>query len=211
MKRWILALLIAACAGGAWAQALKSLENFMHDARSGQARFTQKVTAPPRDGQAAAPKVSSGSFSFERLGRFRFDYEKPFVQTIVADGTTLWLFDADLNQVTERAQAQALGSTPAALLTSRPDLAALGKDFTLSEAPDADGLHWVLALPRAKDGQLASVRIGLDGDRLARLDITDHFGQRSQLTFTDFKLNPSLPPETFRFTPPKGADVLREP
>jgi outer membrane lipoprotein carrier protein len=211
MKRLIFAFLVAACAGGAWAQALKSLESFMHDARSGQAHFTQTVTAPQRDGHAAAPKVSSGNFSFERPGRFRFDYEKPFVQTIVADGTTLWLFDADLNQVTERVQAQALGSTPAALLTSRPDLAALGKDFTLSEAPDADGLHWVLALPKIADGQLASVRIGLEGNRLAKLDITDHFGQRSQLTFTDFKLNLSLPPETFRFTPPKGADVLREP
>lgn len=183
----------------------------MHDARSGEAQFTQTVTAPPRDGQAVAPKVSTGRFVFERPGRFRFDYRKPYAQTIVADGTTLWLYDPDLNQVTERPQAQALGSTPAALLTSTPDLAALGKDFTLSEEPDADGLHWVLARPKAQDGALASVRIGLDGNQLARLDITDHFGQRSQLQFSGLRLNPPLAPETFRFTPPQGADVLREP
>lgn len=183
----------------------------MHDARSGQAQFTQTVTAPPRDGQAVTPKVSTGSFSFERPGRFRFDYRKPFAQIIVADGTSLWLYDPDLNQVTERAQAQALGSTPAALLTSTPDLAALGKDFTLSEEPDADGLHWVLASPKAQDGQLAGVRIGLAGNLLARLEITDHFGQRSLLQFSNFQLNLVLAPDTFRFTPPKGADVLREP
>ena len=211
MRRLIFMVLIAASAQWAWAQGLKDLEAFMQTAQSGEASFTQTVTAPPRDGQAAAPKVSSGRFSFERPGRFRFDYQKPFAQTIVADGTTLWLYDADLNQVTERAQAQALGSTPAALLTAKPDLAALARDFTLSEAPDADGLHWVLARPKATDGQLASVRVGLAGHVLARLEITDHFGQRSELRFSDFKLNPGLAPETFRFTPPKGADVLREP
>lgn len=211
MKRFLFAILIAASAQWTWAQGLKSLEIFMQQAQSGEAQFTQTVTAPAREGQAAAPKVSSGRFSFERPGRFRFDYLKPFVQTIVADGKTLWLYDADLNQVTERAQGPALGSTPAALLTSRPDLAALGKDFTLAEQPDADGLHWVLATPKAQDGQLASVRIGLQGDVLARLTIIDHFGQRSELRFSDFKLNTPLAAGTFRFVPPQGADVLREP
>lgn len=210
MKRLIFTFLIAVCAQWTWAQGLKSLEAFMQDARSGRAQFTQTVTAPPRDGQAVTPKVSSGSFAFERPGRFRFDYRKPFAQTIVADGKSLWLYDPDLNQVTERAQGDALGSTPAALLTSSPSLAALGKDFTLSDEPDADGLHWVLAMPKAADGPLASVRVGLAGNLLARLEITDHFGQRSLLQFSSFELNPALAPDTFRFTPPKGADVLRE-
>ena len=210
MKRLVFTILIAACAQWTWAQGLKSLENFMQSAHSGEAQFTQTVTAPPRDGKAVAPKVSSGSFAFERPGRFRFDYRKPFAQTIVADGKTLWLYDADLNQVTERAQAQALGSTPAALLTSAPDLTALRRDFTLANAPDADGLHWVLATPKSKDGQLASVRVGFDGEQLAALDILDHFGQRSLLRFTEFALNPKLPVSTFAFEPPKGADVLRE-
>lgn len=210
MKRFLFMVLIAASAQWTWAQGLKSLEAFMQQAQSGEAQFTQTVTAPARDGQAVAPKVSSGRFAFERPGKFRFDYVKPFAQTIVADGKTLWLYDADLNQVTERPQGQALGSTPAALLTSRPDLAALGKDFTLSEEPDADGLHWVLASPKAQDGQLASVRVGLKGDVLARLVIIDHFGQRSNLQFNDFKLNVPLPAGAFRFDLPQGADVLRE-
>lgn len=210
MRRWVATILIAASAQWASAQGLKSLEIFMQTARSGEAQFTQTVTSPPRDGQAAPAKTSSGSFAFERPGRFRFDYRKPFAQTIVADGKTLWLYDADLNQVTERAQGEALGSTPAALLTSAADLAALRQDFTLSDAPDADGLHWVLALPKARDGQLTSVRVGFDGDALAALEILDHFGQRSVLRFSGFRLNPPLGAETFRFRPPQGADVLRE-
>lgn len=210
MRRLVATVLIAASAQWASAQGLKSLEIFMQTARSGEAQFTQTVTSPPRDGQAAPAKTSSGSFAFERPGRFRFDYRKPFAQTIVADGKTLWLYDADPNQVTERAQGEALGSTPAALLTSAADLAALRQDFTLSDAPDADGLHWVLALPKARDGQLTSVRVGFDGDALAALEILDHFGQRSVLRFSGFRLNPPLGAETFRFRPPQGADVLRE-
>ncbi len=109
----------------AQADGLESLENFLRTTRSGRADFTQVVTAPAREGQAARTKQSTGSFEFQRPNRFRFIYRKPFPQTIVADGQTLWLHDPDLNQVTARRQAQALGSTPAALIATASDLAAL--------------------------------------------------------------------------------------
>ena len=86
------------------ADGLESLEQFVRNVASGQARFTQVVTAPARDGLAAKTRASSGSFAFARPHRFRFDYRKPFEQTIVADGQTLWMYDADLNQATARAE-----------------------------------------------------------------------------------------------------------
>ncbi len=181
----------------------------MKTAHSGRADFTQIVTAPPKDGQAQRPKQSSGSFAFQRPGRFKFVYQKPFEQTIVADGQTLWLYDVDLNQVTQRAQAQALGSTPAALLASAPDMAALRADYALEAAPEQDGLQWVQATPKARDGQLKSVRVGFEGDKLAALDILDSFGQRSQIRFTGMQLNPALPAGSFKFKPPAGADLLK--
>lgn len=210
MKKTVTAVLIAANAQWASAGGLKSLEDFMRNAHSGRADFTQTVTAPPKDGQAQRPKLSSGSFEFQRPGRFKFVYKKPFEQTIVADGKTLWLYDVDLNQVTQRAQSQALGSTPAALLASAPDLAALRADYQLEDAPEQDGLQWVLAIPKARDGQLKSVRVGFEGDRLAALDILDGFGQRSQIRFTGMQVNPALPAASFEFKPPAGADVLRQ-
>lgn len=210
MKKTTAAVLIATCAQWASADGLKSLEDFMKTAHSGRADFTQTVTAPPKDGQVQTPKQSSGSFEFQRPGRFKFVYKKPFEQTIVADGQTLWLYDVDLNQVTQRAQAQALGSTPAALLASAPDLAALRADYQLQSQPEQDGLQWVLASPKAKDGQLKSVRVGFEGDRLAALDILDGFGQRSQIRFTGMQLNPALPAGTFQFKPPAGADLLKQ-
>ena len=182
----------------------------MKTAQSGKAAFTQAVTAPPKDGQAARTRQSSGRFEFQRPGRFRFVYEKPFEQTIVADGKTLWLYDADLNQVTQRAQDKALGSTPAALLASAPDLGVLRADFTLESAPDEGGLQWVLATPKAKEGQLKSVRVGFDGDALAALDILDSFGQRSLIRFTGMQLNPALPAGAFTFKTPAGANVIRQ-
>ena len=182
--------------------------------KAGKAAFTQVVTAPAKDGQAARSKTSSGTFEFQRPNRFRFVYQKPFAQTIVADGQTLWLHDVDLNQVTARPQSQVLGSTPAALIAAAPDLRALQADFALQAAPDKDGLQWVAATPRSKDGQLQSVRIGFKasdkGGDLAALEITDSFGQRSVLSFSRFEANPALAADTFQFKPPAGADVVRQ-
>lgn len=192
------------------ASGLDSLESFVKSARSGRAEFTQVVTAPAREGQAARSKTSSGTFEFVRPNRFRFDYRKPFAQTIVADGQTLWLYDADLKQVTSRKQAQALGATPAALIAAAPDLASLRKDFELEPAAQKDGLQWVQATPRAKDGQLHSVRVGFRGNELAALEILDSFGQRSVMTFSKMELNGPVAPQTFHFKPPPGADVVKQ-
>jgi outer membrane lipoprotein carrier protein len=131
--------------------------------------------------------------------------------TIVADGKTLWLYDADLNQVTQRPQAQALGSTPAAILASASDLKALSADFDLQSAPEQDGLQWVQANPRDRNGQLKSVRVGFASDgQLAALDILDSFGQRSLIRFTQLQTQASLPASTFEFKVPAGADVLKQ-
>lgn len=210
MKKILIALTIAASAAGAWADGLQNLEAFVRDVKSGRADFTQTVTAPSREGQPGRVKTSSGTFEFQRPGRFRFDYRKPFAQTIVADGQTLWLHDAELNQVTQRSQAQALGSTPAALIAAAPDLRALRADFRLESAPERDGLQWVKATPRARDGQLQSIEVGFQGNALASLEILDSFGQRSVLRFGKVEINPALGAAAFAFKAPAGADVLKQ-
>ena len=211
MKRLLTAILIAGSASAAMADGLQSLEAFMKNVQAGKADFTQSVTSPAKAGQESRTKVSSGTFEFQRPGKFKFNYTKPFEQLIVADGKTLWLYDVDLNQVTQRAQAQALGSTPAAILTSATDLKTLQADFGLSNQPASNGLDWVLASPKVKGGQLKEVRIGFSAEgQLAALDIEDSFGQRSVMQFKSMQTQASLPAATFHFTAPKGADVLKQ-
>jgi outer membrane lipoprotein carrier protein len=209
MKR-IALVLIAACAMSARAGGLESLESFVKTVKSGKADFTQVVTAPAKEGQTARSKTSSGSFEFARPSRFKFVYKKPFEQTIVADGQTVWLYDVDLNQVTARKQSAALGSSPAALIAAAPDLKALQADFALADAPDKDGLQWVQGTPKAKDSQLQQVRVGFKQDQLAVLEILDSFGQRSVLSFVGFQPNAVLDTGAFQFKPPAGADVVRQ-
>lgn len=210
MTKLFTTIFIACCAISARAGGLESLESFVKTVTTGRADFTQVVTMPAKEGQAARSKTSSGTFEFSRPGRFRFVYKKPFEQTIVADGQTLWLYDVDLNQVTARKQAQALGSTPAALIASAADLRALQADFALASDADSDGLEWVRASPKAKDSSLQTVRVGFRGAELAVLEILDSFGQRSSLRFTAFQANAAVPASDFQFKPPSGVDLIRQ-
>lgn len=193
---------------------LESLEAFVKNTKSGRAVFTQVVTSPARDGQAAKTKTSSGSFEFLRPNRFRFVYKKPFEQSIVSDGQTLWLHDVDLNQVTARKLTQVLNGTPAAVIAAAADIKALQADFTLVPQPDRDGLEWVLATPKTKEGQVQNITVGFrntsKGSELAVLEILDSFGQRSVMTFTQFEINSALTAAGFQFKPPAGADVIRQ-
>ena len=205
---------LAAWATAAMAGGLDSLELFVKTVKTGRADFTQVVTSPAKDGQAPRAKTSSGTFEFSRPNRFKFIYQKPFEQSIVADGQVLWLHDVDLNQVTQRKQAEALNSTPAALIAAAPDLRALQADFTLANAPEKDGLQWVDAIPKSRDSQLQRIRVGFrPGDKtvtLAALEILDSFGQRSLLTFNQVEVNPRLASDTFQFKPPAVSDLIRQ-
>lgn len=187
---------------GACADAVDTLKDFVNNVRTGHAAFTQVVTSP--DG--TKKKSSSGTFDFSRPNRFRFAYAKPFEQLIVADGHKVWIYDADLNQVSSRKFSQALGATPAALLAG----GSLEKDFTLSALPSKGGLDWAQAVPKAKDGAFQSVSVGFKGKDLSAIEIVDSFGQRSLLQFTQFSANAPVAPEQFKFTVPQGADVIEQ-
>ena len=201
MKR-IAAIAALAFAGAAHADAVETLRSFVRDVKSGRAQFTQTVTSP--DG--ARKKSSAGSFDFARPNRFRFAYAKPFEQTIVGDGEKVWIYDADLNQVSSRKLGQALGATPAALLAG----GSLERDFDLANLPAKDGLDWAEAKPKAKDGAFQAVRVGFKGSELAALEIIDSFGQKSLLRFNAFAANTPVNAEAFRFRVPAGADLIEQ-
>jgi outer membrane lipoprotein carrier protein len=198
----LIATLLLSLASAAQADATSTLREFVHDVKTGRAQFTQTVTSP--DG--VKKKTSSGSFEFSRPNRFKFNYTQPFQQLIVADGKKVWIFDADLNQASSRPFSSALGATPAALLAGT----SLDTDFDLAEQPAQDGLAWVQAKPKQADSTFKSLRVGFKGKELAAIEILDAFGQRSLLQFSQFTPGVALADDVFRYTPPKGVDVMEQ-
>ncbi len=186
------------------AAALDQLRSFLTQTSSARGEFVQRVV--PRKGSAAQPP-SSGSFVFQRPGKFRWIYQKPYEQLIVADGQRLVMFDKDLNQATIRKLQASLPSSPASILFGSNEFE---KEFEVSDAGVRDGLEWIVAKPRAKDTTFERIEIGFrDGLPQAML-LADAFGQSTQLTFSNVERNPKLDGDAFRFTPPKGADVLED-
>ena len=200
LRALTVAALSLACAS-AFATATDELRDFVRNVKSGKSTFTQTVASPN-----GKQKVSNGSFAFERPNRFRFVYEKPYAQTVVGDGTKVWIYDPDLNQASSRKVGDALANTPAALIVSND----IDKVFTLSDAPSKDGLDWVLATPKQAEGTVRSLKVGFKGHALAQLEIDDSFGQKSLIVFNGFEANAKLPSDTFVFVPPKGADVAEQ-
>jgi outer membrane lipoprotein carrier protein len=195
-----LALGIATAAHGA---GLEELHAFLVGARTGSATFRQIVA--PRGGGAL--QISTGTFTFERPGRFRWVYQQPYEQLIVGDGSKLWIYDRDLNQVIVRTLDVALGGSPAALLAGDN---ALEEHFTLRDAGSRDGLAYVDARPKTSDTGFEDVRIGFRDNLPRQMDLTDAFGNVTTLEFGMFERNRPVDPGLFRFVPPKGADVVGE-
>jgi len=148
---------------------------------------------------------SSGDFVFQRPGKFRWNYAKPYPQVLVGDGIKLWSYDPDLAQVTVKRMGDALGGTPAAILAGDTDLNA---SFTLEDGGESNGLSWAIATPKAADSSFARMKLGFDGTRLVGMEIRDNFGQITILKFTAFDTNPAIDPSVFTFTPPAGVDVV---
>jgi outer membrane lipoprotein carrier protein len=186
------------------AGSLDQLRAFLTQTTSARGDFVQRVS--PRAGGAQAP-AATGRFVFQRPGKFRWTYDKPYEQVIVADGTRLVLYDKDLNQVTIRKLGASLPSSPASILFGSNDFE---KEFEVVDAGARDGLEWVQAKPRARDSTFDRIEIGFRDGLPQAMRLADNFGQTTQLVFAKVERNPRLEADTFQFTPPKGADVLTE-
>ena len=187
----------------AQAGAVDQLHDFLKNTRTLKAEFSQAVVA--RNGRK--PQQSSGIVAIARPGKLRWEIQKPYPQLVVGDGEKIWIHDPELQQVTVRKAGQAIGGSPAALLSGNNDLE---KNFTLKEAGDSEGLAWVEATPKVGDSGFESVRLGFAGNDLKAMELQDSFGQTTLIRFTKIERNPALPATTFKFTPPAGADVVGE-
>lgn len=185
------------------AGAVDQLHQFLSSTRTLKAEFSQMVIAK----SGRKPQQSSGLVAISRPGKLRWDIQKPYPQLVVGDGEKIWIYDTELKQVTVRKAGQAIGGSPAALLSGNNDLE---KNFTLTEAGEAEGMIWVEATPKSSDSGFEKVRLGFAGGDLRAMELHDSFGQTTQIRFSKLERNPALPATTFKFVPPAGVDVVGE-
>lgn len=189
---------LASHAGG-----VEQLHSFFESTQSLQADFRQTVV----DSQGRKVQEVDGTMQLQRPGKFRWDYNKPYVQQIVGDGEKVWLFDPELNQVTVRSVDKAIGSSPAALLAGSKEIE---KGFELKDEGRQDQLEWVMAVPKDKESGFEKVYLGFQDNLLKEMEMRDNFGHITVIEFSNLKLNPKLPAKSFSFIPPVGADVVGE-
>jgi outer membrane lipoprotein carrier protein len=187
----------------AHAGAVDQLHEFLKSTRTLKADFSQAVIS--KNGRK--PQQSSGTVAISRPGKLRWEIQKPYPQLIVGDGEKIWIHDPELQQVTIRKAGQAIGGSPAALLSGSNDLE---KNFTLKDAGESEGLVWVEAIPKAGDSGFESVRLGFSGNDLKAMELHDSFGQTTLIRFSKLERNPALSATIFKFTPPAGVDVVGE-
>lgn len=187
----------------AHADGVASLKAFFKATSAMRAHFHQVVT----DAQGNKVQEVEGNMQLQRPGKFRWDYDKPYVQQIVGDGEKVWLFDPDLNQVTVRVMSKAIGSSPASLLAGAQDAE---RNFTLTTVSRSDGLEWAQAVPKAEESGFDKVLLGFKGDELQKMELHDSFGHTTSIQFSKLQRNPSIANGSFKFVAPSGADVVGE-
>ncbi|WP_275421090.1 outer membrane lipoprotein chaperone LolA [Snodgrassella gandavensis] len=180
---------------------LDTLQKFNSDTDGISGQFTQTVHSKKRT------QTTSGTFAIQRPGLFRWEYTQPFKQTIVGDGKIVWLYDQDLAQVTKQEQNQTIGDSPAAILSNK---SALNANYSLSDDGSSDGVDYVRAIPKRSNTGYQNIRIGFRGDNLANMQLKDSFGNQTTITFSKINTHPQFNRSQFKFTPPKGVDVLTQ-
>ena len=173
--------------------ALKNMDNL-------SAEFKQTL----RDEDKKIVQQSRGTLKLQRPGKFAWIYTDPFEQRIVADGSELWIYDVELEQVTVKPMDAGLSNAPIMILMKQSDVS---EEFTISEVGQRKYLYWIELRPNASDLEYTTIYIGLEEGSVRAMELQDQFGQSTQIVFENLRVGVVHDPATFKFVPPPGVDV----
>ncbi len=182
---------------------IKELEKFLKNSQTLSAKFKQVLF----DKNNKIKQTSEGLFTLSRPGKFRWSYQKPFIQEIVSNSGKVWFYDADLDQVTIKKLDKSMGSTPASLLSGEIDIE---KEFKLEDQGEEEGLSWIKLVPKNEETSFKYILIGLDKGVLGGMELSDNFEQLTRIYFSEVNINPQLADKAFMFIIPEGADVFED-
>jgi outer membrane lipoprotein carrier protein len=197
----LLIALIASLSMPAWAEdaeqrlktALKNMDNL-------SAEFKQTLL----DEDKNIVQQSSGTLALQRPGKFAWIYTEPFEQRIIADGSELWVYDVELDQVTVKPMDESISNAPIMILMKESDVT---QQFNVIEVGQRKFLFWVELEPQEKDLEYQRIFIGLDDGNVRAMELQDQFGQSTQIVFDNLRVGVVHDPATFKFVPPEGVDV----
>ncbi len=182
-----------------------TLNQLLKNIHSMQANFSQTVI----DNSGKPLQTSRGKMALQRPNQFRWETLSPRKQLIVANGSRLWIYDPDLEQVVVRGLSSQAGQTPALLLSNANP--ALDVDYRVKEDSSiAEGLHWFALTPKDKSSMISLIRMGFSGNQIQEMELKDHLGHVTEIHFQNIKTNSAISSGIFRFTPPKNVDVIDE-
>ena len=193
------ALLLATNAADAGAR--DQLNAFTKNLKGLDGQFSQQVF----DVRGKQKESATGRVAVSAPRLFRWEYVKPYPQLIVADGKTVWVHDPDLQQVSKRPQGVEEANSPLAILLNP---AKLDRDFTVKEAGVSAGIEWLQLTPKQAEAPFKTARLGFSKAGLAQMEYVDALGQRTRISFSGWKRNPSFAKGTFVYVPAKGVDVI---
>lgn len=180
------------------------LDTFLSEVRTMSARFEQSLI----DADNVVVEESNGVLEMQRPGKFRWVYDQPYEQIMVADGLNVWSYDVDLAQVTVKAQQDVLGGTPALLLGGTGNVL---DDFEYTESFSDRGTIWVHLRPRSTDNGFTKIELGFDDGNLRRMIFSDNLQQSTLIALFDLQVNQHIPGDHFQFTPPRDVDLVGVP
>lgn len=180
------------------------LERFLNELTTFQAKFAQQLF----DEYGGLLETASGEVTISKPGKFHWEYQQPYRQLIVTDGTTLWVYDEDLEQVSINPFTRDGPGSPAELLVGEVEL---DRHYLIAESIGENGIAWISLTPRDSTAQYNAIDIGLDGDAIHAMRLRDNLNQLTDIQFSEIVRNGEIGAERFRFVPPPGVDVMQGP
>jgi outer membrane lipoprotein carrier protein len=211
----VLALVLAAPGGGAApppgdaAELVASVQRYYDAAKDLHAKFDQELTTA-----MGTKKRATGELWLKKPGRMRWDYSKPEKKLMIADGTTLWVYEPE----DEQAFKQDLHGSN--LPESVAFLLGEGKlkdhfDVTTEKTPPANlaqpGESVLRLVPKRASGAYKSLLFVVDPKTgvVNGTVVFDQQGGESRLRFSTIEANKGVDDAKFKFTPPAGTRIMK--
>lgn len=188
---------------------LPLLNDFFANTQTLKATFTQKVV----DESGMTLDSAGGTLYLSRPGKFRWDYfvsrtDSALSQQILADGKSIYVYDPELEQVTQRSMDNALVQIPSLSLVASK--ATLNEHFELIDVGLTDNVSWVILRPKSTEAGFTQLMIGFSEDVISHIILFDALGNETRLQLHDVQSNAVLASDTFDFDVPEGTDILSQ-